>query len=531
MGCVAETAARYVAATQDSRVQINKGDGMHKNKTQTLMMIVVAAVVALLLPTQQLLAAPASQDAPDHGYNVTCEGGVCSVSLDMEDATAVAPELALRVAPGLLRAAQDNIDFLPDELGLTVTDRVTLTLPLGNIDMLDADLQVELDDEQRVSNFYGTAAVPFPTLDLFPGAELVLPGRAQVGFDTGENLAFLGAPLDPEKHYFAIHFGGGDPDAAENATFDFTGAEGENSFTLIIDPTSPFVYLVGNILLVDVSELLLADQISGGQLLPMIPNFFPAPERVGGRVALLVTDDLDDLNLEIGGGYAVDSGSLGRRLGIDVKPIAIEGVMALDREGMTVNGVTHSSVQSGALFDGKGTVEFHVPFTGNPEDAYAQVGGSMESSIVGLARDGEADVSLSDFADRLEESDGPERMAQLRNRMAGALAGATAQAGDIIGGGGQTMGDAVSGMTSGAANMATDAFSNTVTVIASLPVTGVISNTVSSVTDAVPEGVSGGVSTSVDWAARVAGGAYDAVTGQVCNWFGRCADEQMAQGE
>lgn len=511
---------------------------MHKNKIRTLLMIVLAAVVALLLPTQQLLAAPAPQETPDSGYDVMCEGGVCSVSLGLDQATAVAPEIALRAAPSLLRAAQDNIDFLPDDLGLAVTDRVTLTLPVGNIDMLDANLQVEFDEDQQVDRFYGTAAVPFPTLGLFPDAELVLPGRAKVGFDTGENLAYLGAPLDPERRYFALHFGGDDPDAAENATFDFTGAEGENSLTLIIDPASPFVYLVGNILLVDVSELLLADQIAGGQLLPMIPNLFPVPERVGGRVALLVTDDLDDLNLEIGGGYAVDSGSLGRRLGIDVKPIAIEGAMALDREGLTVNGVTHSSVQSGALFDGKGTVEFHIPFTGNPADAYAQAGGSVESSIIGLAREGETDVSLADFADRLAELDGPERMAQLRNRMAGAVAGATGQAGSLIGSSGRVVSGAVSGAASSAANAATgvggaatNVLSNTVTVVASLPVTGVISNTVSGVTGVMPDSVSDGFSTSVDWAARVADGAYGMAIDGVCNWFGRCTVEPVAQGE
>jgi len=506
-----------------------------------LLSTILAATIGLVLPAQQLLAAPLPQETPGDGHGISCEGGVCSVVLDLAQTPDQVPVAALRMAPALLHVAQNNLDFLPDGLNMeVVADQLVLELPVGNIDMLDADLQVELDDEQRVERFYGTAAVPFPTLGIFEDAQLVLPGRAQVGFDTGENLAYLGAPLDPDQRYLVIHFGGG-ADENVDSTFSFTGDEGENSFTLIIDPTDFFVYLVGNVMLVDVSELLLADQISGGALLPMMPNLFPVPERVGGRVAMLVTDDLDDFKLEVGGGYAVDSGSLGRRLGLDVKPIAFEGEMALNRDGLTISSVANSSVQPGSFFDSKGEATIHIPFTGNADDAYVQLDTNVNAPIVGLAHDGSVTMSLDEFADQLEGIDGPGRMAQLRDRMAGA----TAQVGERLDGSGAAISGLVSGASDVAANVGgavsgvvTNTVPGAVTSVGetlSGAVTGVISDTV----PAIPGVVTGTVSSSIDWAAQIAGGAYDATTGGLeqtsnllCNWFGRCAQpEPVVQGE
>lgn len=506
-------------------------------RLKILLIIMLAATIGLVLPAQTLLAAPLPQEDGGEGHSVSCEGGVCSVAIDLDQTPGQIPAAALWAAPGLLRVAQDNLDFIPDGIEMEVTDQLVLDLPVGNIAMLDADLQVELNDEQQIDRFYGTAAVPFPTLDIFENAQLVLPGRAHVGFDSGENLAYLGAPLDPERNYLALHFGGG-MDEDVDSSFQFTGNEGENSMTLIIDPTDLFVYLVGNVMLVDVSEFLMADQISAGALLPMMPNLFPVPERVGGRVALLVTDDLDDFKLEVGTGYAVDSGSLGRRLGLDVKPVAFEGAMALDRNGLTMNGIASSSVQPGLLFDSEGTAEFHIPFTGDAGDAYAQMDTSVALPIVGLTHDGEISMSLDEFADQIEAIEGPERMAQLRIRMADA----TAQMGESLDGRGIDLSDLVVSVSDTAANVG-DVVS--VAVSGTVPsavtgvgetvagaVTGVFSDTVPS----IPRVVTGTVSSSVDWASQIVGGAYDVgmeQTGNItCKWLGRCTDDaSVAQGE
>jgi hypothetical protein len=348
---------------------------------------------------------------------ISCVDGVCSLTLDLDAVDEHVSASTLQLASGILRAAQSNISSVPSGAGLEVDDHVTLSLPIGSIDMFDADLELERADDGEIERFYGSANVPIPTLGLLGDLHLITPGKATIAYDTGAELEHLGAPLDPEKRYLTIHFGSGSERAVTDPAFSFTGDEGQNSLLLIVDPTDRYIHAVGNVMLVDTAQLLteeVAGALGATGLEGLVPSIglLPLPEQMGLRMAILVTDDLADSKLELGGGYAVSGGPLAARFGLDVEPVAFEGTFELSDEGLAMVGKARSALQPDEVFAGEGSASVVVPLLGSGERASLV----LESNV---------DVPMFSFSDGREtllvmpEIPTDEAVAAVRSQLAG----------------------------------------------------------------------------------------------------------------
>jgi hypothetical protein len=357
----------------------------------------MALLVALLLFAGAPVAAnaaPLPQSTDDAGQQagVTCSDGVCQISLDL-DTLAGIPKPALQLASGALRVAEKNIRAIPDGTDLEITDRVTLSLPVGEIEMFNADLDIERSDEGAIERFYGTASVPLPTLGILDELQLVAPGKALVAYDSGEALAHLGAPLDSERRYLALHFGSGNELALTDPAFSFTGAEGQNSLLVVVDPVERFVHVVGNVMLVDTAELLLSQDLLG-QAAGLTPGLLPLPERMGVRLALLVTDDLADTEIELSTGYAITGGPVAARFGLDAEPIALEGTLSIGNDGLGFEGVARSTLEPDEVFASEGSVTIQVPLLGSEDRASLAVAGNVDVPMFSFSEGGDVTVTM-----------------------------------------------------------------------------------------------------------------------------------------
>jgi hypothetical protein len=355
------------------------------NHIRPMLAMLLTALVMALVPVTAL-AAPglqADDDTADPQGGLTCSDGVCSLSVDLDAIDERVSTSALQLASGILTVAEQNISAIPSGTDLEVNDRVTLSLPVGNIEMFNADLDVERDDEGQIERFYGTASIPLPTLGILGDLQLIAPGEAVVAYDTGESLAHLGAPLDPERRYLAMHFGSGNERAVTDPAFSFTGEEGQNSLVLIVDPAERFVHAVGNVMLVDTAQLLteeVASVIGATGVEGLVPaaGLLPLPEQLGLRLALLVTDDLSESEFELSGGYAVSGGPLAARFGLELEPVAFEGTFQASDDGVAMIGKARSAFQPGEVFGTEGTAAVHVPLLGSGERASLALGGKVD---------------------------------------------------------------------------------------------------------------------------------------------------------
>jgi hypothetical protein len=131
------------------------------------------------------------------------------------------------------------------------TRNISLALPIGTIDLIDAQLQVKEGADKKPEGFRGTARVKLPAIG--PFASLKMPDlvRADVGLDKGSELAAFGAPLDPDRRYFYLSFGGGldlsrqiKDAAGVTQTLKIAVPAGEH-VTLIVNPEQPLMFVQG----------------------------------------------------------------------------------------------------------------------------------------------------------------------------------------------------------------------------------------------------------------------------------------------
>ena len=369
------------------------------NLSRKLVALALLCSLALGLVAQPALAADEpTQPALPTAHDLACSGADCTLHIDL--GTWQVPLLWRYGAPMLVDNLQKN-GQLPTGSALTITDDLTLKLPVGNLELLDSNLQVTLDENRAVESFRGTARVPFPTFGLLDALEVADPLRADVGFDYGANLPAIDAPLDPEQRYFFFDFGSGI--RLDGAV---TGADGSpqavsisvprgQRAVLVIDPLQPLVYLQGQLTLNHTGNLAFLDNMlaANGVDVPGL-ELAGLPGRTSLGLTALITDDPTLSYLEVSSGSAIDAGPMARWMGVDATPLAFNGVARLDHKGLLVTGSTESSVLPKSVWDSRGQVQVFVPFNGNVNDAFVEAGGSLAVPLARVDAEGSSRLAL-----------------------------------------------------------------------------------------------------------------------------------------
>ena len=139
---------------------------------------------------------------------------------------------------------------MPAGADLQIDDKLTLTLPVGELTLPTAQLDVEMGDNNRITRLHGTVQAPFPTLGVLSDVRMVQPALAEMGLDTGANLSRLAAPLDAERQYLFFNIASGMDVAGRVAgtgdSLSLSRPPGQ-AITLVIDTVEPLVYLAGNV--------------------------------------------------------------------------------------------------------------------------------------------------------------------------------------------------------------------------------------------------------------------------------------------
>ena len=136
-------------------------------------------------------------------------------------------------------------DIMPVQTGYHVQNRVSLKTPKGKVPILGADLSfsLEANPAEGLSGVQGTVSAPFPAVGMLQGASLSQTASATLAIDSGENLASLGAHLNPERHYLAFHAEQGL--SGQVGPLQFSAPAGMSG-TLVLDPSDPYFYIGGS---------------------------------------------------------------------------------------------------------------------------------------------------------------------------------------------------------------------------------------------------------------------------------------------
>lgn len=338
-------------------------------------------------------AAALLEDIPIEDMDVHCRTGLCTMRLGVPELDPFSKVAANIGAALLLQTAQENIAIVPENTNIEISDDVQISLPVGDLQLLDAQLVLERGATGELERLRGTAEVPFPALPWLSEAQFDAPLRADIGLELGEHLAHLGAPLDPERAYLFLNFDAG---MRVSAPFDATGARaltlsvprGQNA-TLIIDPQEPFVYLAGHITMSHAEQVALLGQLlDPEQTLAFVPDTLPMQELVTVQVNGAWTDEMKDAFLRVGGGFSLRSASTERWFGMELTPLSVYGLMTLSHQGVWLNGLASSSIHPERLLDGAVQAEIFVPFADEWSDAYVQLDGGIDVPLIGVYRAG-----------------------------------------------------------------------------------------------------------------------------------------------
>ena len=300
-----------------------------------------------------------------------CADGACTVQVPLDGISPLA-----RIGAGLgLSALQSRPGVLPAGVRLEIRDDLVVTLPVGEISLPRAQLDVEMGDGNRIARLHGTVETPFPTLGVLSDVRMVQPAVAEVGLDTGRNLSHLHAPLDPDRPYLFFNISSGFDMAARVAdTGESLGlsAPAGQLLTLVIDTVDPLVYLAGDVTVNHSGEMLLPEPLMDlARQSALIPDALPVRQRTQVTVSGLAGKNVEEF-LKLGGAWAIDAGALDKWLGFEATPLAVAGVLTLSAEGMLLDGVARSAIEPDTLFDGSVHLTAFVPFHRDLAEAFVE---------------------------------------------------------------------------------------------------------------------------------------------------------------
>jgi len=339
-------------------------------------------------------SALADTPPPPRWATVRCADGACTVQVGLDG---ISPLAKVGAALGL-SALQRKAGILPAGVRLEIDDDLVITLPVGEITLPKAQLEVEMGTDNQIARLHGTVETPFPTLGVLSDVRMVEPAMAEVGLDTGRNLSHLHAPLDPDRPYLFFNIASGFDVAAVVAdtgeSLSLSAPAGQ-ALTLVIDTKEPLVYLAGNVTVNHSGEMLLAGPLLDlAQKSALIPDALPMRQRAQVTLSGLAGKYVDE-TLKLGGSWAVDAGALGTWLGIEARPLAVEGVLRLSAEGMLLDGVVRSSIEPDTVFDGSVHLTAFVPFRRGLADAFVEARADVSIPLAKVATGASARLDLS----------------------------------------------------------------------------------------------------------------------------------------
>lgn len=333
-----------------------------------------------------------AEEASPQAATLRCVAGACTVQLPASGR----PLLAKLGATLGWSALQGKSGALPAGAALTIDDNLTLTLPVGEITLPKAQLQVEVGEDNHVTRLHGSVQAPFPTLGVLSDVRMVQPALAEIGLDTGANLRHLAAPLHPQRQYLFFHITSGMDVAGKVADTGDTlslAAPAGQALTLVIDTREPLVYLAGQISVNTSAEVLLVGPLQElAQQSELIPDSLPLRQRIQVAVAGLAGEEVDE-HLRLSGSWSVGAGALGRWLGIEATPLAVEGLLTFSAEGMLLDGIVRTRIEPDTVLDGSARLTAFIPFRKGAPEAFV----NAEAAIaVPLARiDADSSVGLA----------------------------------------------------------------------------------------------------------------------------------------
>ncbi len=354
---------------------------------------VIPAILSATLLVSATGGAAFADNTPPQPATVRCVDGVCTVRAPL---TGLSPLARFGATLGIA-ALQGKPDALPAGARLAIDDDLVLTVPLGQITLPQAQLDVEMGDDSQIARLRGSVETPIPTLGVLSDVRMVQPARAEVGLDTGANLSHLGAPLVADRQYLFFNIASG-MDAAgviegTGETLRLSTPAGQ-ALTLIIDTEEPLVYLAGNLTVNTSGEMLLAGPLQAlAEQSPLIPDALPLRQRTQVVISGLAGKNAEE-QLTLGGSWSVGAGALGRWIGVEAMPLAVEGLVTLGADGLLVDGVVRSAIAPDKVLDGQAQVTAFIPFKRGGEAAFVETKAAVAIPLAGVDVDGSARLDL-----------------------------------------------------------------------------------------------------------------------------------------
>ncbi len=374
-----------------------------KRFVRAFVTVLFAGLLWVLGGTGAALAAPAEEgDIAAIHTGIECVEGVCTLAADLgETAPAWLPGGEFRI-----NVSQENLTALPDGAGFEAHDDLVFAMPWGDIRLANVQMRLELDERRRVETFSGTAEVPLPSLPFFGNTTGQTAAEARVGFERGEALSLAGAPLDPDRKYLYFDLASGaalTAPAGEGRSGELSLAIPEGQGALVVlDPLERFAYIDGHVTLRYNGELVfLAQLLDPTETVDLFVGELPLRHRATVHVSGMTGAALDDTHLELAGRYAVDAGRMGEWLKLDGEPLAVEGGIVVNGEGLLATGVVRSSLAPERVLDSAVQAQVFVPFSVDYREAYVELRSRFDSPAAGLHADGVArlDGALDAVAD------------------------------------------------------------------------------------------------------------------------------------
>ncbi len=281
--------------------------------------LVLLSVVALVAGVVSPAAAEVAQPQPPPPA-LQCAGGLCQIT-----GAAAGPLGLLQLGANL---ALTQLPFTTTADGATqatldAQKDLTLSLPIGQLTLTNARLQVEVAPDGKISRLNGSADMPFPTFGLLNDVNVVTPARASVGLDLGKNIPLADGRLQPDRPYLFFNansfmaVAGRAPGSSEPASLAFTPGQ---RLTLVVDTVDPVAYLDGQVTLSLTDQIaLLGGILESTPLGPYVPDTLPLRERTQYGLSGTFNKDIAKSRLTLRGGYVVDAGLLPAQLGVDAQ--------------------------------------------------------------------------------------------------------------------------------------------------------------------------------------------------------------------
>ena len=341
------------------------------------------ALMALMVVIQPVLAAAPVAAQGQQTYGLTCVNGLCRAQLDLGLGAEWLPQGAW------LSVMQRALRQLPGGMGIEVQDDVTITLPKGTLSLADADLVLTLDEVGKIQTLRGSAAAPVPTFGLLGDWQVVTPARVAVGYDRGDMLTALNAPLQAERRYFFIDAEAGLHLATQGMAL--TSDAGQRA-TLIVDFAQPLLYVDGHVTLHTDGQMAFIREALG----PIgdsgwFPTDLPLRQSVLVHLQGQVGRDIEP-KLTLAGEYRMDGGLVGKWMQIDATPLLAQGQAVIGPEGLMLKGNARSALQPDQWFDSGAQAQLFVPFDA-PETTSLTVGADVAAPVAGLDESASATVA------------------------------------------------------------------------------------------------------------------------------------------